>query len=88
MIPGMRKNDKKDGVEGLIVTLGFEGAEIIDIAGPLDILCTAPCYLENGFDMSLRHESIVVSEFGGPITTLPSSITIHTERIDSITDKR
>jgi transcriptional regulator GlxA family with amidase domain len=88
MIPGMRKNDKKDGVEGLIVTLGFEGAEIIDIAGPLDILCTAPCYLENGFDMSLRHESIVVSEFGGPITTLPSSITIHTERIDSITDKK
>lgn len=68
--------------------LAYENAEIIDIAGPLDILCAAPCIDKDGFEMERRHSSIVVSEFGGPITTQPSGITIHTESITSIARKK
>lgn len=70
--------------QGLIVMLAFDGAEVIDIAGPLDILCAAPCVHEYGFDMARRHESLIVSEFGGPVTTQPSGITILTEPLQAL----
>ena len=75
---------KGDGSKGLIVMLTFPGAEIIDIAGPLDILCVAPCFHSEGFDMERRQRSMIVSEFGGPITTDPSGITIHTEPLSRL----
>ena len=64
--------------------LAFPGAEVIDIAGPLDILSVAPCVQNGEFDLQRRHKSMVVSEFGGPITTQPSAITIQTETLASI----
>ena len=72
---------------GRIVMLAFPGAEIIDIAGPLDILGVAPCVHDNEFDLSRRQPSLIVSEFGGPITTQPSGITIHTESLESLGKK-
>jgi transcriptional regulator GlxA family with amidase domain len=74
----------KSKQQGVIVMLAFPGAEIIDIAGPLDILCVAPCFLDHGFDMERRHKSLIVSEFGGPVTTVPSGISIHTEPLTAI----
>ncbi len=70
--------------KGIIVMLAFPGAEIIDIAGPLDILCAAPCIQKDKFDLALKHKSVVVSEHGGPITAQPSGICIHTETLESI----
>lgn len=68
--------------------LAYPDAEIIDIAGPLDILCAAPCISKDGFHMERRANSIVVSEFGGLVTTQPSGITIQTESIASIVGKK
>jgi transcriptional regulator GlxA family with amidase domain len=82
------KHIERPASNDLIVMLAYPGAEIIDIAGPLDILCAAPCIDKGGFDMERRHSSVVVSEFGGPITTQPSGITIHTESIASIARKK
>ncbi len=72
---------------GTIVMLAFPGAEIIDIAGPLDVLCAAPCVRANDFDLSKAQRSVVVSEFGGPITTQPSGISVHTEPLASVARK-
>ena len=69
---------------GIVVMLAFPGAEIIDIAGPLDILCVAPCIGDDELDMDKRQQSIIVSEFGGPVTTQPSGITIQTEALESL----
>ena len=74
------KHDRR----GLIVMLVFPGAEIIDIAGPLDILCAGPCVNKDDFVMAERHESLLVSEFGGAITTQPSGITIQTESLAAL----
>lgn len=68
--------------------LAYPDAEIIDIAGPLDILCAAPCISKDGFHMERRASSMVVSEFGGLVTTQPSGITIQTESIASIVGKK
>jgi transcriptional regulator GlxA family with amidase domain len=80
------QSDQQTGARqsGIIVMLAFPGAEIIDIAGPLDILCAAPCFHRGGFDMERRHKSLIVSEFGDPVTTQPSGITIHTEPLQAI----
>ena len=75
-------------VNGTIVVLAFPGAEILDIAGPLDILCMAPCYQDKGIDTRRRHKSLIVSEFGEPITTYPSGITIQTEPLNAIGNRQ
>lgn len=79
---------KKENEGGLIVMLAFPGAEVIDIAGPLDILCVAPCVRAEEFDLSKRGESVIVSQSGGPITTEPSGITIHTESLTFVEGKK
>lgn len=73
----------KNRQTGTIVMLAFEGAEIIDISGPLDMLCVAPCFHNDSFDMERRIKPMIVSEFGGPVTTQPSGITIQTEILAS-----
>jgi transcriptional regulator GlxA family with amidase domain len=78
------KQQAKNQHNGLIVMLAFPGAEIIDIAGPLDILCMAPCYQNGNIDIGRKHKSLIVSEFGGPITTEPSGIAIHTEALAAV----
>ncbi|MFT7460277.1 MAG: transcriptional regulator GlxA family with amidase domain [Planctomycetota bacterium] len=78
----------KNRQSGAIVMLTFPGAEVIDIAGPLDILCVAPCIKNGNFDLERRHIPMIVSEFGGPITTLPSGINIHTETLESIGQRK
>lgn len=85
-----KSSDKQAGNpnSGTIVMLAFPGAEILDIAGPLDILCMAPCYQDTGINTELRHKSLIVSEFGQPITTYPSGITIQTEPLNTIANRQ
>ncbi len=56
---------------GGLVMLVYPRAEVLDIAGPLDILCAAA----PGDDTSAP---LLVSRDGGPVATWPSSITIMT----------
>lgn len=64
--------------------LAFEGAETLDIAGPMDILRVAPSIGNEEFDLQDLHKSVIVSEFGGPVVTQPSGICIHTEALESV----
>ena len=65
---------------GALVMLVFEDAEVLDIAGPLDILCAA------GVRTPRDHRRpLLVSEHGGLVRTYPSGITIASEPLASAT---
>lgn len=59
--------------------LVFEDAEILDIAGPLDVLCAAAVRTPKD-----RRRALLVSESGGPVQTYPSGITVASEPFASI----
>lgn len=74
--------------DGELVMLAFEGAEILDIAGPLDILCAAPGFSGSDYDETTRIHPLLVSEKGGPQSTMPCGITIHSESFASLKGKK
>ena len=73
---------------GMVVMLAFPDAEILDIAGPLDIICAAACSEDGTFDVSRHAKPLIVSEHGGPIETQPSSISIHTQPLKSLGSRK
>lgn len=65
---------------GALVMLIFEDAEVLDIAGPLDILYAA------GVRAPRDHRRpLLVSEHGGLVRTYPSGITLASEPLSSAT---
>lgn len=63
---------------GALVMLVFEDAEVLDIAGPLDILCAAGVRAPQD-----RRRPLLVSETGGLVRTYPSGIAIDSEALAS-----
>ena len=73
---------------GAIAMLAFPDAEILDIAGPLDIICAA-AYAEDGtFDVTPHKKRLILSEHGGSIETQPSSISIYTQPLKSVGSRK
>jgi transcriptional regulator GlxA family with amidase domain len=56
---------------GALAMLVYEDAEILDIAGPLDILCAAT--VRTPMD---KRRALLVSESGGAVQTYPSGISV------------
>ena len=66
-------------LRGALVMLVFEDAEVLDIAGPLDILGAAAARAPQD-----RRRPLLVSEHGGLIRTCPSGITLASETLTSV----
>ncbi len=60
--------------------LAFEDAEVLDIAGPLDILSAAGARTRQG-----RQRALTVSEHGGLVRTFPSGLRLDSEPLASAT---
>ena len=63
--------DERQPRRSALVMLVFEQAEVLDIAGPLDILCAAGVH-----DSLDRRRPLLVSERGGLVRTYPSTIAV------------
>lgn len=84
MAPSSHPDSSSLPDSGATVMLVFPQAEIIDIAGPLDILGAGRCYADGDFDPARFRPPVIVSQSGGPITTVPSGIVIHSEPFAAI----
>ena len=73
---------------GTVVMLAFPDAEILDIAGPLDIVRAAAYFEEGVIDTAQHTKPLIVSEYGGPIETQPSGISIHTRSLKSVGSRK
>ena len=60
--------------------LVFEDAEVLDIAGPLDILCAAAVR-----DPRVRRRPLRVSERGSLVRTYPSGIALDSQALAAVT---
>jgi transcriptional regulator GlxA family with amidase domain len=75
------KQPARQSPAGALVMLAFPRAEILDIAGPLDLLCAAQ--LRDEEDVAIA-APLVVSRHGGTLATWPSGIEIATRPLRAV----
>lgn len=68
---------------GLIVTVLYPAAELLDVAGPLDILCGAQLVPDAGDGASVTRP-LLVSASGGLVVTEPTGIAVDTAPLGAV----
>jgi transcriptional regulator GlxA family with amidase domain len=76
----------KTVLRGNLVVPVYAGAEILDIAGPVDLLNAAGMATEHSNRGTLK-TPLLVSIQGGLVATFPAGIGLHTETLDAVRGK-